>query len=451
MKVEQFQDKHLSQYGYAVLSESAKQIILIDPARNPNPYLRYAGQHGAEIIGVIETHPHADFVSSHLEFSQQEGARIYGSRLQKTAYSLTPFDEGDVLEIGNIRLKAVNTPGHSPDSISVILEHQGKDVAVFTGDTLFVGDCGRPDLRESGEDQQTLRESLARQLYHSLRDKLLPVPDDAVMYPGHGAGSLCGKSLSDAASSTIGAERRHNWSLQDMSEDRFVRELTADLPFIPAYFPYNVALNQHGAPEYDAGIARVPVRKKPVTEADAETLSRDLWIVDIRDEKEFRSGHLPHAVNIMEGERFETWLGSVIRPGESFYLAGSSEDQLNRIIGRSASIGYESQIREAFIPDYPGQRSQQVELAVFRKHPERFTILDVRNPAEVKDRKFFETSLKIPLPELRNRIREIPTGKPIAVHCSAGYRSAIASSLLAAELGEQTPVYDIGESIKEFG
>ncbi|HEY1007422.1 MAG TPA: MBL fold metallo-hydrolase, partial [Sphingobacteriaceae bacterium] len=160
---------------------------------------------------------------------------------------------------------------------------------------------------------------------------------------------------------------------------------------------------------------------------------------------------LPHSVNIMEGERFETWLGSVIRPGEDFYLAGSDENQLKKLIGRCASIGYESQIREAFILGNSGQRSQTVDLPAFRNQPDLFTILDVRNPAEVRDRTFFDSSLKIPLPELRNRIREIPTGKPVAVHCSAGYRSAIASSLLASEFRDRTPVYDIGEAIKDFG
>ncbi|HEY1006272.1 MAG TPA: MBL fold metallo-hydrolase [Sphingobacteriaceae bacterium] len=451
MIVQQFRDEHLSQFSYAVLSESAREIVLIDPARDPRPYLRFAEHHRAKIIGVIETHPHADFVSSHLEFHRKSGAAIYGSRLQHAGYPLKPFDEGQVLEFGGVRLKALNTPGHSPDSISVVLEHEGRDRAVFTGDTLFIGDCGRPDLRESGDEQETLRTDLARRMYHSLRDKLAALPDDVVVYPGHGAGSLCGKSMSDAQTGTIGEEKKYNWSLQDMPESRFVEQLTSDLPFIPAYFPYNVELNKKGAPEFRASVEAVPVRKRPLTDEDARSLSADLWVVDTRDEREFKSGHLPRSVNIMDGDRFETWLGSVIRPGEDFYLAGSDHGSLERLIARVASIGYERQVREAFVPELTGQKDRLPDLADLRSDPGRYTILDVRNPAEIKDQKFFQHAMNIPLSELRDRVQEIPAGKPVAVHCAGGYRSAIASSLLSSELEGKTRVYDIGAAIREFG
>ncbi|HEY0899647.1 MAG TPA: MBL fold metallo-hydrolase, partial [Sphingobacteriaceae bacterium] len=188
MKIKQFEDKHLAQYGYAILSECEKQIVLIDPARNPAEYYQYAEENDARIIGVILTHPHADFVSSHLEVHEHSGAKIYASKRIQATFPVTEFDEGQVLEFGKIKLKALNTPGHSPDSISIVLEHEGKDKAVFTGDTLFIGDCGRPDLRESGGGQEALREELAKNMYSSLREKLMKLADDVVLYPGHGAG-----------------------------------------------------------------------------------------------------------------------------------------------------------------------------------------------------------------------------------------------------------------------
>lgn len=450
MKVQQFEDKYLAQYSYAVLSECENQIVLIDPSRNPEPYYRFAEEHKAVIIGVIETHPHADFVSSHREIQNKTGVKIYGSKLMKASYPVTPFDEGDSIEFGKIKLKALNTPGHSPDSISIVLEHNGKDKAVFTGDTLFVGDCGRPDLREFGGEQEALREYLAKQMYSSLREKLAKLDDDVVLYPGHGAGTLCGKALSDASSSTIGEEKQHNWSLQDLPEEQFVKELTSDLPFIPVYFSYNVDLNKKGAPDFSTSVAGVQIGKKISSEEDAKDLDKQLWVVDVRNDKNFKKGHLAHSVNIMEGEKFETWLGSIIKPGENFYLAAKDEKQLQKMIKRTASIGYESQIKEAFVLDFAEQKEALLNLDDLKENPEEYTIIDVRNPSEIKQQKIFPNSLSIPLAELRERVKEIPTDKPVAVHCAGGYRSAAASSLLSSELKGKAEVFDISEAIKEF-
>ena len=342
MKVQQFEDKYLAQYSYAVFSESNKQIVLIDPSRNPEQCLRFAEDHGSEITGVIETHLQADFVSSHLEIKNKTGAKIFGSRLMESTFPITPFDEGDVIEFGEIKLKALNTPGHSPGSISVVLEHQGTDQAVFTGDTLFVGDCGRPDLRESVGDQQALRDHLAKQMYLSLREKLAKLNDEVVLYPAHGAGTLCGKALGDASSTTIGDEKQHTWALQEMPEEQFVKELTSELPFIPAYFPYNVDLNKKGAPEFSTSVASVKIRERILDAEEAKNLDNQLWVVDVRDDKQFKKAHLLHSVNIMDGNKFETWLGCIIKPGESFYLAAKDEDQLINMIKRAASIGYEA-------------------------------------------------------------------------------------------------------------
>ncbi|MEJ6980483.1 rhodanese-like domain-containing protein [Pedobacter sp. P351] len=450
MKIQQFEDKNLSHYSYAILSESKKQMVLIDPSRNPDQYYKFADENDALIIGVIETHPHADFVSSHLEIHQQTGAKIYGSRFTKAGFPHVVFDEGDCIEFERIKLNAINTPGHSPDSISVVLEYDGKNKVVFTGDTLFVGDCGRPDLRESGGAKEALREELAKKMYSSLRDKLMKLGDDVLVYPAHGAGTLCGKALSEASRSTIGAEKMGNWSLQKMSQEEFVKELLSDLPFIPAYFSFNVELNKKGAPAFSVSVSNVHIADPVTDENSAGRLQKDLWVVDVRDDKEFKKGHLFHSVNIMEGNKFETWLGSIIKPHEEFYLTASTAEQLQRMIERTAAIGYEQQIREAFIIDYVQQKNELFNKGEFKAHQNNYTIVDVRNSSEVNEHKIFSSSINIPLAELRNRIEEIPTNKPIVVHCAGGYRSAAASSIISSELNVRSDVYDIGEAIKEF-
>src|SRR6476620_4975419 len=257
MKIQQWEDKGLAHFSYAVLSEGEKKIVLIDPARNPQPYLDFAKENEAQIVGVIETHPHADFVSSHLELSERTGATLYVHSLVNAFYPHEAFDEGHAIEIGKIKLYPLYTPGHSPDSICIVLEHEGMTKAVFTGDTLFIGDCGRPDLREGVGNLQVTREKLASQMYHSLRDKLLPLHDDTIVYPAHGAGSLCGKAIKAAKSSTMGEEKKTNWCLQDISEAEFVKQLLADQPFVPAYFPFDVDLNRKGAPAYKERISAV--------------------------------------------------------------------------------------------------------------------------------------------------------------------------------------------------
>lgn len=450
MDIQQWEDKNLSHFSYAILSESEKKIILIDPARNPEQYLAYAKKNDAEIIGVIETHPHADFVSSHLEISQVTGATLYVSQLVNAFYPHQSFDDQDTIQIGKIKLSAINTPGHSPDSISILLEHDGKAKAVFTGDTLFIGDCGRPDLREGAGNIKATRHDLAKQMYHSLRDKLMTLPGDVVVYPAHGAGTLCGKALSNAQSSTIAAEKMTNWSLQQMTEEKFVKNLLADQPFIPAYFPFDVELNRTGAPSFKESIAKVKMATPVKDEAGAAHLLKELWIVDARAEKEYKKEHLAHSVNLMEGTKFETWLGSIIKPNEKFYLAAEDEDQLEKLIKRTTAIGYEGQIEEAFVLRYGIQKTEKIDVDAFKENEKAYTIVDVRNYSEIKEKKIFADSLSIPLAEVRNRVSEIPTDKPIVVHCAGGYRSAAASSLIQSKLNGNAKVYDLGEAIKEF-
>ncbi|MGV3685034.1 MAG: MBL fold metallo-hydrolase [Daejeonella sp.] len=446
MKIQQFEDKYLAHYSYAILSECERKIVLIDPSRNPQQYYDYAKEMSAEIIAVVETHPHADFVSSHLEIHQTKGASIYAHSLTGASYPFEPFDEGTEISFGNIKLSSLYTPGHSPDSISIVLNHDGKDKAVFTGDTLFIGDCGRPDLREGAGNVQLTRDDLARQMYSSLRNKLMTLDNDVLVYPAHGAGTLCGKGLSEANSSTIGAEKISNWSLQDMTEEKFVQDLTADQPFIPKYFGYDVDLNRKGAPAFQSSINAVKVLTKPL----ADSLKSDLVIIDARAQQEFKKNHLSNSFNIQAGTKFETWLGSIISPGEKFYLITSDQEQLNQLIGRSANIGYESFIEGAFISEGGEEEMEVVDVEKFRNNPDQYSIVDIRNNSEVKSKPIFSSAINIPLGELRERINEIPTDKPVIVHCAGGYRSAAGSSIVNEAIGDKTQVFDLGEAIEQF-
>ncbi|WP_317174912.1 MBL fold metallo-hydrolase [Pararhodonellum marinum] len=440
--IKQFEDKGLAHFSYAVWNED--HMILVDPGRDPKDYYDFASETGAKIIGVIETHPHADFVSSHLEIHHQTDATLYTSSLSGVDYPHQAFDEGDEIMLGDkVSFKALHTPGHSPDSISVVLEADGHPVAVFTGDTLFIGDVGRPDLREKAGKLQEKRESLARAMYKSTREKLMTLPDEVLVYPAHGAGSLCGKSLSDAQSSTIGAEKRNNYALQDMDEQAFVKLILADQPFVPKYFPFDVELNRKGAPAYATGVENVPL-----LETNFHTETGDL-LIDGRPADQFKKSHRKGAINLQDGEKFETWLGSIIGPEETFYLLAENRISLYTLIKKAAKIGYEGHIKGAFIYDLEEDEAfEAFDQKAFDQNKAQFRVVDVRNKSEVKG-KTFEETVNIPLHELRERIHEIKGEKPIVVHCAGGYRSAAGSSIIKKLLDDRK-VLDMSEKIKEY-
>lgn len=449
MEIKQFEDKYLSHFSYAIVSKG--EMALIDPARDPQPYYDFAKQQHAKITTVIETHPHADFVSSHLEIHTTTGATIYVSKLLGAEYPHQSFDDGDAIVLGGVTLKALNTPGHSPDSISIVaIDEKGDEKAVFTGDTLFIGDCGRPDLREKAGAITATKVSLAKQMYHSLRYKLMVLPDNVLVYPAHGAGSLCGKGLSTERSSTIAAEKNGNWSLKDMDEEAFVKELLADQPFVPKYFPYDVAVNKKGASRYTDSISLVEKREPVSCKACINSLDKDVVVVDTRPQKEYKKSHLENSINLMNDTRFETWLGSIIKPEEKFYLAAESEAELDKLVARIAKIGYENQIKLAFVLKQGLVESPVFDSELLRYNEDAYTIVDVRNESEVKAQKFFPNSIHIPLPELRERVTELPLDKPIVVHCAAGYRSAAGSSIISSALNDKVLVYDLSENIKNI-
>lgn len=258
--------------------------------------------------------------------------------------------------------------------------------------------------------------------------------------------TLCGKNLSKESSSTIGKEKKENWSLQPATEEEFINNLLADQPFVPAYFPYDVDLNRKGADNMEKNLSLINIEQASNKIEGAE----NVWVIDTRDEKDFKKGHLPHAVNLMENGKFETWLGSIINPGEKFYLVGKDEEQVKRMLIRVASIGYETSVIKAVILNDAAQTMEQTDVKAFKENQQLYTIVDVRNKPEVEKEKIFDNSLSIPLAEIRSRVNEIPTDKPIIVHCAGGYRSAAASSILQAKIGEKTKVFDLGDAIKEF-
>jgi glyoxylase-like metal-dependent hydrolase (beta-lactamase superfamily II)/rhodanese-related sulfurtransferase len=441
MKIKQFEYKPLAHYSYAIVSNG--EMAIIDPERDPIQYYEFAKANNAKIMAVVETHPHADFVSSHLQIHKETGATIYNSEKLGADYPHKAFDEGVSISLGEITLTAINTPGHSPDSITVIAT-DGNKTALFTGDTLFIGDVGRPDLREKAGNMKAKREELAEMMYATIQHKFNGLPNDAMVYPAHGAGSLCGKNLSDAASSTLGNERESNWAFKKQSKQEFMNTILDGQPFIPSYFGFNVDINKKGAESLTPALNRVPFE---------ENAAATGLIVDVRDEVSFKNGHLVGSINIQglsENDKFETWLGSIVMPNEAFTLIVDKEENKDYILNRISKIGYENQLKEIItLKNENLIRSKALDMIDFKQNPENYTIVDIRNASELEDGKFFENAILHPLNDLRKTAKNIPTDKPIVVHCAGGYRSAAGSSILERQL-KNTTVFDLSEAINNF-
>ncbi len=444
MKIKQFKDEPLAHYSYAIVSNG--EMALVDPSRNPMQYYKYAEEQQAKITAVFETHPHADFVSGHMQIHEETAATIYVSKLVGADYPHSAFDEGDVILIGNVKFSARNTPGHSPDSITIVAKENDETV-LFTGDTLFIGNVGRPDLREKAGNMKAKRIDLAKQMYHSIKNKFTDLPDDALVYPAHGAGSLCGKNMSDAASSTLGNERMGNWAFKEQSEDEFVEEILKDQSFIPSYFGFNVDINKTG-PE---NVQRTKWANKLLLNVDK--VDENILVIDIRDEADFKTGHLPNSINIMarsESDKYETWLGAIVQPEEQFYLVLDSIDQIDELLERTAKIGYEKQIKAVItISEKVSKSTEELDVEQFKNNISDYTIVDIRNKSEVEEGKFFDNAIAIPLNELRDRAEELPKDKPFVVHCAGGYRSAAGSSILDAKFND-AEVFDLSDAVKDF-
>ena len=444
MNITQFEDKPLAHYSYAIISDN--KMAIVDPSRDPKPYYKLAEKENAKIVAVFETHPHADFVSSHFQIHKETGATIFVSKLVGANYPHKTFDDGDVFNLGSVQFSAINTPGHSPDSITIIAKNNA-DYAMFSGDTLFIGDVGRPDLREKAGNMKAKREELAKSMYQTMQTKFNDLPDNTIVYPAHGAGSLCGKNMSKDASSTLGREREENWAFKNLSEDDFVNHILKDQPFIPSYFGYNVDINKVGAKDYEKAISEANFQFK------ADSFEDNTLIIDVRNEADFKKNHLKGSINIMaktENDKFETWLGSIVKPEEAFYVVLNSVEDKDEMLHRIAKIGYENQLQGILtLDDSSFESTEKIDLSDFKNNPNQYTIIDIRNKSEVEEGKFFENAISIPLNELRDSENQIPTDKPIVVHCAGGYRSAAGSSIIS-NLKNGAKVYDLSDAVSEF-
>src|SRR6056297_68189 len=396
MKIKQFQDKPLAHYSYAIVSGS--KMALVDPSRDPKPYYKFAEENNAQIVAVFETHPHADFVSGHLQLHKETGAVIYISKLVGAEYPHETFDDGDTVSMAEVTFTALHTPGHSPDGITIIANDKNSNSAMFSGDTLFIGDVGRPDLREKAGNMQAKREELAKAMFHTIQNKFNHLPDETIVYPAHGAGSLCGKNMSTDSSSTLENERKYNWAFQEQTEEKFVKTILQDQPFIPHYFGFNVDVNKTGAENVQQTKAAVNIKLL------TDKVESGLTVIDVRDGDKYKENHLPNSINIMarnEDDKYETWLGAIVKPEEPFYLVLESVKQISDILERTAKIGYEKQLRGILtLPKEAFQTSEEFNLHDFKEHKDNYTIVDIRNQSEVAEGKIFVSALTIPLNEL---------------------------------------------------
>jgi len=436
MLLQQFYLKCLAHASYLVGDERSGAAVVVDPQRDIEQYLEFAQEHGLTIGHVVLTHLHADFLAGHLELRDRAGARIYLGAKAQAEYAFTPLAEGDEINLGQVRLRALSTPGHTPESISLLVfdDATSREIpaGVLTGDTLFVGDVGRPDLRValgwSASD-------LGGMLYDSLHEKLLPLPDSSLVYPAHGAGSLCGKAISTETTSTIGEQRRSNYALQPMSKDEFVAMVTTDQPDAPAYFTYDAVLNTKERPTLDEALAR-EVQPIPLDGVLAFQES-GAQILDTREPGEFAAAHLAGSINVGLNGQYATWAGTVVRPDHPVVIIaapGTERESAARLgrIGFDHVAGYLQGGLESLAdrPDLTRTTERLGPDVAARRVAAGATLLDVRAPNERFDKRV-KGSLAIPLTQLEARMGEVPRDRPVIVHCAGGYRSSIAASLLA--------------------
>jgi glyoxylase-like metal-dependent hydrolase (beta-lactamase superfamily II) len=426
----------LAHASYVIGDEATGTTAIVDPQRDTDQYIAFAAEHGLKIKHVFLTHLHADFIAGHLELRDRAGATIYLGAQAKAGYAFTPLHDGEILEFGRVRLKILETPGHTPESISIVVYdlavNDKKPYAVLTGDTLFIGDVGRPDLRAALGWSAA---QLGSMLFDSLRNKLLPLPDEVLVYPAHGAGSLCGKSLSKETVSTMGEQRRVNYALQPMSKDAFLQVVTADQPDAPAYFTYDAVMNSEERPTLDQTLARV----NPMTLDDVLALqTAGAQILDTRESGEFAAAHLAGSINIGLGGQYATWAGTVLDREHPIVIItdpGRESEAATRLgrIGFDHVVGY---LKDGLLslrsrPDLmlKTERISAPFAAELLQSLQPPVVIDVRAPGE-RSQKRIAGSMSIPLNHLVENLAKIPRGRALLVYCAGGYRSSIAASLL---------------------
>lgn len=439
MVFKQFYLNCLAHASYLIGDEQTRTAAVIDPQRDIERYLEFAAENKLQIKHVILTHLHADFIAGHLELRDRAGATIYLGAKAQAEYRFTPLAEGSAIEFGRVRLRTLETPGHTPESISVLvydLDRTGVEpYAVLTGDTLFIGDVGRPDLRASLGWSAT---DLGGLLYDSLQSKLLPLPDASLVYPAHGAGSLCGRAISKETVSTIGDQRRLNYALQPMSKKAFIELVTADQPEAPPYFVYDAVLNSKERPTLDESLER---NLKPLAlDAVLELQKQGAQILDSRDAEEFGAAHLAGTINIGLGGQYATWAGTMLNHEHPIVIIAAPGRE-NESAVRLGRIGFDNvagylqnglQSLEAR-PDlvaFVERLSPQFAAELFASSQPPLAI-DVRAPRE-REQRHIDGSLSMPLNHLTRDLQALPKDRALLVYCAGGYRSSIAASLLKA-------------------
>jgi hydroxyacylglutathione hydrolase len=425
MNFKQFYLGCLAHASYYLGSQG--EAAVIDPQRDVQQYIDEANANGQTIKYIIETHSHADFVSGHVELASKTGAQIvYGARAE-TAFSSLKVSDGDELFVGGINLTFHETPGHTPESITIIAKDTsdpGSPLKMFTGDTLFCGDVGRPDLIGS---KGFSSEQMGGMLYDSLREKILKYPDETEVYPAHGAGSLCGKSLSSETWSTLGAQRATNYALQPMSKEDFVKIVASDQPQVPAYFPKSAERNLSGP----ASIEDLP---KPRELSSDEVARFDGIVLDVRSASAFGAGHIPNAINIGLSGKFATWAGTFVTVGTALAVAAETKEQVDEAFMRLARVGLESVSGFVLMSEYGGElrKIEQARVAhvnEVRQSDDRAQLVDVRQPGEY-GAGHAEGSFNVPLNSLSTNLERLDPTRPTYVICQTGYRSSLAASLL---------------------
>ena len=427
----------LAHASYLIADEASGIAIVVDPQRDVQQYIDDANHLGVNIRHVFLTHFHADFLAGHLELRDRCGASIRLGSRARAEYEFVPMKDGDTLDFPGLRLQILETPGHTIESISILVfdlqKSADKPYAVLTGDTLFIGDVGRPDLRASlGWTAQ----ELGGHLYDSLHNKLLPLPDEILVYPAHGAGSLCGKNLSSDTVSTLGEQRRFNYALQPMTKEAFVRLVAADQPDAPAYFTYDAILNTRERATLEKSLKQVlqPIELDEILrmgDADAQ-------ILDVRDAAEYAKGHLAGSINIGLSGQYATWAGSVLNSTKPIVIIAEPGREQEAAL-RLGRIGFDHV--KGYLKDGMGALAQRQDLVwpTERVSPPMLAeelasqnppvVVDIRTPREW-NAGHLNGSINVPLAQLQQRIDEVPHDRKIAVHCAGGYRSSIAASIL---------------------
>ena len=442
MKIQQYYLSCLSHASYLITDEKTKTAAVVDPQRDIDQYIADAKAGGHTIKHVFLTHFHADFIAGHIELRDKAGATIHLGRRAEAEFACVKMKDGDVIEFGDVRLEILETPGHTPEGISILVYDLAKSrtepLAVLTGDTLFIGDVGRPDLLAS---IGVTADELADMLYDSIVNKLVKLPDATLVYPAHGAGSMCGKSLSKETVSTIGEQKKFNYALQPMSREEFKKIVTADKPEAPDYFVHDATLNRKERVSLGAAMEKT---LKPLSLDEVLALQKSgAQLLDTRDGIDFEGGHLKGTLNIALSGKYATWAGSMLANDKPIVVIaeeGGEEEAVMRLgrIGFDNVAGYLAGGMSALAArDDLVERTQRITAPALAewlagKRPDAGAapiVVDVRSDTEHAGG-HIEGSLNIPLTHLDERIGEIPPGRPVAVHCEGGYRSAIAASLL---------------------